>query len=355
MAIATIQKIVNIKDVENSDFLQVCQVLNWQCIINKKENLQVGNKIVYIEIDTICPETEQFEFLRKYHFRVKTQKLRGTLSQGLIIPLTSAINLLSIGTDVSGILGIKKYEKPQATEEEQEKQPTSFWKKQYYFLRYNYLYKWFPFLKAKQRLKFPKEVSKTDETRVQNLWDFIQNNYKDKLFYGSFKLDGSSITLLLSKSLFGKYKTRVCSRNFELFNSNNEWYQVFKITNFEQHLIELAEYFKTSNITVQGEYIGKPQGNPYKVDNQIRLFNIYVNNRLLLPFEFREIVHILNIPHCPLYDIIKMPNTIEELLKLSETPCPLNEKAINEGIVWRCQDDGYSFKVVSNKYLLQEK
>jgi hypothetical protein len=354
MKLASVEKILNIVDVENTDFLQVATVKGWQCIINKKDNLKVGDKVCYIEIDTICPETEQFEFLRKYQFRVKTQKMKGQISQGLVIPLKQNWSN-KIGDNLTDIIGIKKYEKPQPIEEEKEKIPVKYWKKQWYYFRFNYLYKWFPSLKKKQRHKFPSDlVQKTDETRIQNLYSYVSSNYTGKKFDVKFKLDGSSITLILQKK-WGKYSTRICSRNFELFNKVNEWTQVFEKTNFQKHLEKLSIYYKTSNIIVQGEYIGKPQGNPYKLDNQIRLFNIFVNGVQLLPKEFNEMTTLLQIPICPIYKEIVFNHSLEELLKISETPCPLNEKAVNEGMVWRCLEDGYSFKVVSNKYLLQEK
>ena len=54
----------------------------------KKNEFKIGDKIVYIEIDSIVPERPEFEFLRNRKFRIRTIKLRGQISQGLILPLS---------------------------------------------------------------------------------------------------------------------------------------------------------------------------------------------------------------------------------------------------------------------------
>ena len=85
--LASIQKIVDIQPIKDADAIEVCTVLGWQCVIAKKDGFKVGDLVIYIECDSIVPEVPVFEFLRNRKFRVRTIKLKNTISQGLVIPL----------------------------------------------------------------------------------------------------------------------------------------------------------------------------------------------------------------------------------------------------------------------------
>jgi len=49
----------------------------------------------------------------------------------------------------------------------------------------------------------------------------------------------------------------------------------------------------------------------------------------------------------------KLPQTIDELLKMADKKSSLNDKTDREGIVVRSRDNQTSFKVISNKFLLK--
>ena len=63
----------------------------------------------------------------------------------------------------------------------------------------------------------------------------------------------------------------------------------------------------------------------------------------------------VNLDHVPvLGDNWVITATIEEALKLAEGPS-LRHK-VREGIVWKCNEDpSFSFKVINNQFLLNEK
>lgn len=210
-----------------------------------------------------------------------------------------------------------------------------------------------PFLQKKSRSPFPKHlVSITDEERIQNMPQVL-NQYKGKEFVVSYKLDGSSITIIHQKFLF-KSKFRICSRRFELHDTKNDWYKVFSETNFKNEVLKLVKHYKTNDIIVQGEAIGKFNGNHHNLQKeQIRLFNIYVNGKRLPQNEFIEVCLANNIPHCPLYKYITLNHTLPEIIKESEIKDKLNPSVDVEGLVWRCIEDNISFKVINNKYLLK--
>ena len=351
MKLASVQKILNITPIEGADSIETAHVLGWQVVVKKNE-YKIGDLCTYIQIDTIVPDKPEFEFLRDRNFRVRTIKLRKQISQGLIVPVP--VGRFKDGDDVTDIIGVKKYEKPDNNPERYEKprMPKVWYKKWVYIFLYSFLYKVAPSLKRKSRSPFPKHlVSITDEERIQNIPQCLEQ-YKNKRFLVSYKLDGSSITIIHSK-VFGKSKFRICSRRFELHDKKNDWYKVFNDTDFKSEVIKLVNHYRTNDIIVQGEAIGKFNGNRHNLQReQIRLFNIYVNGKRLNQKEFIETCLKNNIPHCPKYKEVELNHSLEEILKESEIKDILNPHEWSEGLVWRCLDDNFSFKVINNKYLL---
>ena len=119
--LAHIEKISWIKPIKDADKIELCGILGWQCVIAKKENFKIGDKVIYIEIDSIVPEKKpEFEFPSETgRFRIRTVKLRGEISQGLVIPISylSDFSKYDIGDDVTEVLGIVKYLSPSEREE----------------------------------------------------------------------------------------------------------------------------------------------------------------------------------------------------------------------------------------------
>lgn len=349
--LASVQKILNIQPIDGADLIEKATVLGWNIVVKKGE-YDIGDLCVYIQIDTVVPELPEYEFLRDRKFRVRTIKLRKQISQGLIVPVPEG--KWKEGDDVTGVLGIKKYEKPDNNPEMYEKprMPKKWYKKWIYLFKFNFLYKAFPKLQRLSRSPFPKHlVSITDEERIQNI-PHVLTQYAGKNFVVSYKLDGSSITIIHSR-LLGKSKFRICSRRFELHDKKNDWYRVFIDTAFNLEILKLVSYFQTDDIIVQGEAIGKFNGNHHNLPSeQIRLFNIYVNGKRLNQKDFLQVCISRNIPHCPLYKEVTLNHTLREILKESEIKDLLNPFVDAEGLVWRCVEDNMSFKVINNKYLL---
>ena len=111
--LASIQRILNVRSIPNSDNLELAQVLGWHVVVQKGE-FNVGDFCVYCEIDSLLPERPEFEFLRKVNFRIRTIRLRGAISQGICFPLSIVPMGIDVGggTDVTEVLGITKYEPP---------------------------------------------------------------------------------------------------------------------------------------------------------------------------------------------------------------------------------------------------
>lgn len=87
-ALAYVVTIDEIKPIEGYDRVEYARTNGWWCIISKADNLQVGDKCVYFEVDSkVNADDERFAFLEKRHYKIKTQKMCKVLSQGLLMPL----------------------------------------------------------------------------------------------------------------------------------------------------------------------------------------------------------------------------------------------------------------------------
>ncbi len=349
--LASVEKVLKIEPIEGADFIQKATVIGWELVI-KKDEFKVGDLAGYIQIDTVVPEMEQFEFLRERKFRVRTIKLRKQISQGLLVPLPAGD--WKEGDDITEELGVKKYSKDIELVEDRPRVPKVWYKKIWYMLKYKYIVKIFPGLKTYNRASFPTNlVPITDEERIQNIPNVLKS-HSGKEFFISEKLDGSSITIIHEKKWNSRSKYRICSRRFELFNTKNEWHEVFYSTGFEKHIQSLVKEHRTPNIIVQGEYIGKPQGNKYQMPrNEIRLFNIYVDGKRLKQDEFYKDCFANDIPCCPLIARQPLSHDLPGIIMFAEGKSILNKCTEREGLVFRCIEDGLSFKVISNKYLLK--
>jgi RNA ligase (TIGR02306 family) len=302
-------------------------------VVAKNVGHKEGDYVIYCEIDSFLPIKEEFEFLRKSSykkmsdgtegFRLKTIKLRGQVSQGLVLPISVLPEgrTLFEGMDVTNVLGITKYEPPVPSN-----------------------------LSGQVKGHFPSFLQKTDEERVQNLADVYPFNTSLR-FYVTEKLDGSSATFYFRNGEFG-----VCSRNLELKETpENTFWKVARQLNLEEILGGIGK-----NICLQGELIGEGiQGNPYKIKGQtVKFFNAFnIDEYRKLSFtEFSNMMNKLNLETVPvLNENFNLPETIDELLLFAEGKSLLNPNTDREGLVIRSQDISISFKAISNKFLLKEK
>lgn len=331
--LASIQEILEINDIEGADNIQVSTVLGWQCVI-KRDEFKVGDKIVFCEIDSLFPsDDERFSFLERVKYRIKTIKLRGQISQGLILPLSFLSddllkNGVELDQDVTEDLRITKYEKP-------------------IFSGGNG-----GFIGGYTKGNFPYFIPKTDETRIQTYLRHIKRQI-DRSEFGvqveiREKLDGTSATYYIKDDLFG-----VCSRNLEIKESEESIYWKMAYKYDIEHKLRIYK-----NIAIQGEIIGVGiQGNKYKLeDNQLFVFSAYNidKQQYLTPFELNKLCSILKLNQCPFVDKAYLNDNIDEWIKLSSFKSNLNKNTIAEGIVVRDIDDSsFSFKVINPQFLLK--
>lgn len=333
--LASIQIITSLNKIEGADLIEVATVNAWH-LVTKKGEYTAGDKAIYCEIDSFLPLAPEFEFLRKTSFkrmgeiegfRLKTIKMRGQVSQGLLLPLTTLesrltateISALKVGDDVTAALGIIKYEPPIPAQ-----------------------------LAGMMKGDFPSFIPKTDQKRVQNLAEtFVQ--LRAKKYYISEKLDGSSATYYAHNGEFG-----VCSRNLELLETaDNTFWKVARQLGLEEKLKSVG------NIALQGELIGENiQKNPYRLKGQsVYFFSAFdIDKYKYYPYaDFMALMERLSLNSVPIVaQDYTLPETIDELLNLAEGKSLLCNTAEREGFVITSMQRDVTFKAISNRFLLAE-
>ena len=370
--LATIQKIATIVPIDGADniVLATMENLGWQCVI-KKDEFNVGDKIIYIEIDSILPDKPEYEFLRSRNFRIRTIKLRGVLSQGLILSIESSLgtpNIYNVGDDVTEDLGITKYLSPAEREdiakiEQQLKTEKNRLKK--FMMRYS----WFRrlFLSRNQSKGFPYWVSKTDELRIQSLkWDSFFKQFANNIVYISEKIDGCSGTFtgqiipkypFLGKLSPTKYKFVVASRNFTVNDKTSIYWKVAEKYNIENILKE------NPDLTIQGECCDtKIQGNKYRFsDVRFFVFNV-INHKTNYQFDSKEMWEFCgryNLPVVPLLELSTLSQvgkSVDDFLSYAAKDKSTLANVPREGVVIRSIEKGnkvFSFKAINNEFLLK--
>lgn len=370
--------------IEGADNIEVATVLGWQCVVKKGE-FKVGDLIIYVEVDSVMPEKPEYEFLRDKKFRVRTIKLRGQVSQGLVLPL-SILDIyvkekgglkflksaLQPGDDVTNYLGITKYLSPSEREEISQtkiKLANGKNKLKKFMMRYS----WFRriFLSKNQSKEFPSWVSKTDEERIQNMPKVLEE-FKDHEVYVTEKIDYQSATFtgkmvpnttpIIGKFLPKKFQFIVCSRNSINNDKNSLYWKIAKKYNIEQILRE------NPTLTIQGEQGDtKIQGNKYGIkEPAMWVFNI-IDHEKNYHYNYAEIrsfctkYNLSVVPllmwqsHTTTIPLWKLGSTVQELVEFSKGKSVL-ANIPREGIVVRCIKDGkklLSFKVINPNFLLK--
>ena len=333
---ASIRRITSLSPIQGADFIELAQVDGWKTVVKKGLHKE-GDFVVYCEIDswipkTLVPDLSRGDKVRTYEGiegeRLRTIKLRGQISQGLIIPLNETpleLGTIEEGQDVSEELGIIKWEHPENL-----------------FVR-----------GGEAKGNFPSFIRKTDQERFQN----IDKDYPvGKLFEVTEKLEGSSMTCYLQNDVFG-----VCSRNYDLKDSDEN---AFWATAKKFRIEDLMRRYNLEGYALQGELVGpKIQNNIYGFSEyRFFVFDVFdiKKGSYMKPCERTALVKVvLGLGHAPILGCFeyKEGNLVEgrDPLSFAEGKSVLNPKIEREGLVFKCTQEEYSFKAISNKYLLKKK
>ena len=341
--LASIQRIYKIEQIEGADRIELASVLGWQCVVNKGQ-FHPMDLAVYFEIDSFLPIRPEFEFMRasSYRktdimgegFRLKTMRFRGQVSQGLLLPIDQFPEIpsdMGIGTDVTDILGVRKWEI-------EEKVTTG----------------------GTVIGTLPIDVPHTDETRVQAEPDLI-GDFAGLEYYITTKMDGSSHSVSLDEDGF-----HVTGHNYEYRDDGKSaFYELAKRDNIEEKLRKYYEDNGLKTITVQGELCapGIQQNRLKLIKPEWYVFTIRIDGKRVGLKKMQDVCGTMDLQMVPVEEVgTDLPSkypTVEALLERADGEYPKGGK--KEGIVIRPTEPVFnerisaslSMKVVSNKYLLK--
>ncbi len=128
--LATIQTITALEPIKNADSIELARILGWAVVVKRGEH-QVGDKVIYCEIDSLLPERPEFEFLRNSCFKsaqidaegnvavpagfpLSDGQDAGSIFTGICFPVSMVRDgdSLPVGAEVTADLGIVKWEPP---------------------------------------------------------------------------------------------------------------------------------------------------------------------------------------------------------------------------------------------------
>lgn len=335
--LASVQEISSLTPIKGADRIVLARILGWNVVVKKGE-FKVGDPCIYFEVDSFLPiNDERFEFLRHNSyknnefmgegFRIKTQRLRKQLSQGLAFPIHmfSELGDINIGDDVTSALSVKKWEVPDYVGN-----------------------------MGTVTGSFPAHLNKTDELRVQS-YQSLAEELTGQPYYISTKLDGMSITVGIREG-----ERFVATRNNTIKDDGRS--VLWDYFNGIDGLFDTMEKMG-QDITIQGEFVG-----PGIEKNRLKLthYDFYAFNVVNAQGDWVSLSEMLTIlervglKSVPIEEEgAQFDYTLEVLLERAKGKY---DSGINkEGIVIRPLDPTISettnmplsFKVLNNDFLLK--
>ena len=400
--LAYLVKVDNITPM-NADRLECAHIGGWHCVVGKGE-FKVGDPAVYFEVDSLLPDVKPFsdmDFLRSKGFKIKTQKIRGEYSQGLLMPLSAwvdkddkvptwlaTINVAIATNGLDAILesetkfltqalgvtynesadnvrkssGIDKYKKMS------QRHPNLFKKK---WARWLMKRAWgrrlmfFFFGKRKDKKgAWPSWIKKTDEERIENCEWLLK---QDQEWVVTEKIDGTSTTFALRGKDF-----YVCSRNVVFdrpdkgcYYDTNVYTEMAQKYNMENKLKEMLAHKKIQRkdcvgVIVQAETYGAGiQRRDYGMkDHDMAIFNIIFvfkdgHQERLNPIKGKDCATVYDLPYVPVLWQSRLPDNCDDMIALAAEGTSKIDGGMREGLVCRSLDGVQSFKAVSREYLVK--
>ncbi len=379
--LATIQRIRYLEPIEGADKIELAIINGWQVVTQKGQH-KAGDLVIFYEIDSWLPAEDvryaSFEerfsnWGDKRGMRLKTIKLRKQLSQGLIMPLrdfhefdSKLLSEINEGTDVTELLKIEKWEPIE--KDVPGRIPGS-----------------------SQGKRFPAFIRKTDQERIQNYGEMALRAI-DEEFEVTVKKDGSSVTIFrvdpssphykdakalsaTKLSLWQKIKAFfVCKPDEAVYGiaSRNVLLPLEGNTNFHKAaapVLASLMYGDNISIAIQGEVVAPDiQENYEKVSEvEFHMFDMFDIDKQTYasPLIRRVYASNYNLNHATvvaegtLRNILKLMDTevtadslVKSLLAYASGPGD-NKGVMREGVVFKAEHRDFSFKAVSNEYLLK--
>lgn len=451
-ALVRVVKVDAIVPIKKADFVELAKVDGWQCVVKKGE-FKAGDLALYAEIDSLLPVSNpvwaflgerkegQKTFDGILYSRIRTMKLRGEVSQGLLTPLPIEwVGKKDMeGANMTNQMGVRKLEEEILNTDGfdgrlNREGPVSWWER---------LVRWVAGKPAPSlHRSFPSQISKSDQQRVQNIGHhYAAAAEADELFEESVKVDGQSMTVYSFMDMDEAGPIRrygVCSRNYDLGLQDIQftWNQAIRrfvaqnmlavsggsygfyrtVSHFKSQvdlgvmkpidalkevfgkryfwftpfirtlramddacvnyaltkgvMKSIAEYNHEmcDTITVQGELFGPGIQRNYEQVNERRfvVYQVFRNGKLWVsPAEARAITSALGLEYVHvLVEATVLPMSLKDVLASAKGKgayAEFNEElqgipeVKREGLVFKSTTRDFSFKVISNDYLLAKE
>ena len=365
--LVSVQTITRIDPIAGADRIVLAHVLGWKVIISKDMGLAVGDRVAYFETDSLLPETDprysQFMPRGVRHMAVtdpdtgetmevsghvlRTMKMRGVYSQGLIMPLPE-LGLdpsLPVGSDITEACRVVKYEPPVFTGRGNNRQDKAL-------------------QRAAQGIigEFNAPCSKSDAPRAQTLTGIWHELCKLEAV-PTVKVDGMSLTFFFDGSELHMY-----SRNYEVDPTHPDWRDACELAHryFTSRIGGLSVFDIGMGMCVQAEYAGPGiNGNRQKLAKRdLFVFAVWQDGEKLPRAEWEDsfLAHAapeVNPWEYPLADSMDTLISAVDGMRGRITP-----NVLDEGIVWHLNPDqpipdtvrgelgdNLCFKIINNTYL----
>jgi len=325
MKLATVETVAAVLPHHNADSLEIVRVLGYECIV-QKDKFKVGQRVILIQPDTVLPDEPWAAVFKARSNRVKATKLRGVWSFGIVLPVWGMFPIdvaasINVGDEVSGLLGVSKYEPPAP----QDLSAAGF---------------------------LPRGLPKTDEERWQNFTDLPYGEVCDI----TLKIDGSSLSVYARKLEDGSWETGVTSRSLRLKTEcDNKYTQGVAKYDMINKLLSYCQEHDVS-LSLRGELYGNGiQGfgkNPHgQLPLNFAAFSVFNMDKLEYadPSDdhyYEKVCAQLNIPVVPMLEksVVLTP---EHIQKYSTEIDKIDGKPF-EGVV--VKHAAGSFKIINLQY-----
>jgi len=368
-SLVNIFEVLELHKIPDADAIELAIVNGWQCVVGKG-SVKVGQKVTFISPDSLlAKEVMETSFPnlklspdKEGWSRIKTIRLRGQISQGLVHPDCNVAKVLLSDKDEKLI---KKYSTSSNA----------------------------GFKAANARGSLPFGISKTDQENYQSLSKRSRPSLLDKLkaklvkFFGGYiarprgfidtdalylatlKMDGSSMTVCSRANIYGVVETHVCSRNLSLRLEEPSSFvdEAKKTQTCGGSLIGWVEDQAKKNpgftVVVRGELVGPGiQKNPTKLNAlQFFEFEAYLDNagiRSSITTPFQKVNSVL-VSLSPWPNTEDWDNKCKMIVESSLLPEGCELKDVEGLVFWKTTKDSYggvsSFKYVFPEYLCRLK
>jgi RNA ligase (TIGR02306 family) len=330
----TVERIGRVWKHENADLLEMASLegKEYDFVVGKGQFIP-GDMVVYFPIDSILPTwiSDSLNLTGKLagreQNRVKTVRLRGNISQGVVcspsqlVPALSSEASLRVGEDITGQLGVTKYELPVIPSQFGDLKP------------------------------LPRFVNSYDIESAQNFTSIVEM-LMDVPCYITEKLEGSH----WSATLYSDGEIAVCQRNFRIIpveGGEHDWHKVLRTQKLDEALqrmfSDLSGHEAVHALTLRGEVLGPGvQNNIYDLkDHEVRIFDVEINQQPVAAARFLDLAAKYGLNAVP---VLALDMTLRDWLGGKTLKAASNGKSsladrLREGVVIKPMTERYEEEI----------